>query len=88
MTFNCLQNRTQGSTVYGFQGGPARIFNSKYLILTHEFVYPYRNQFHQAREMAKMLDLDGIVVIGGDDSNTNACLLVENFRSVIFCFLP
>ncbi|KAF5798454.1 putative diphosphate--fructose-6-phosphate 1-phosphotransferase [Helianthus annuus] len=45
-------------------------------------------QFHQARETAKMLDLDGIVVIGGDDSNTNACLLAENFRSVIFCFLP
>ncbi|MFS7911387.1 putative diphosphate--fructose-6-phosphate 1-phosphotransferase [Helianthus anomalus] len=73
---------------YGFQGAPAGIFNSKYLILTHEFVYPYRNQFHQARETAKMLDLDGIVVIGGDDSNTNACLLAENFRSVIFCFLP
>ena len=25
------------------------------------------------------LDLDGLVVIGGDDSNTNACLLAENF---------
>ncbi|MFS7929535.1 putative diphosphate--fructose-6-phosphate 1-phosphotransferase [Helianthus anomalus] len=97
--FDYLQNRTQGSTIYGFQGGPAGIFNSKYLILTHEFVYPYRNQggfdmicsgrdkietpqqFHQARETAKMLDLDGIVVIGGDDSNTNACLLAENFRA-------
>ncbi|MFS7985898.1 putative diphosphate--fructose-6-phosphate 1-phosphotransferase [Helianthus anomalus] len=29
-----------------------------------------------------MLDLDGIVVIGGDDSNTNACLLAESFRYV------
>ena len=27
------------------------------------------------------LDLDGLVVIGGDDSNTNACLLAENFAS-------
>ena len=26
------------------------------------------------------LDLDGLVVIGGDDSNTNACLLAEYFR--------
>ena len=25
------------------------------------------------------LDLDGLVVIGGDDSNTNACLLAEYF---------
>ena len=25
------------------------------------------------------MDLDGLVVIGGDDSNTNACLLAEYF---------
>lgn len=30
------------------------------------------------------LDLDGLVVIGGDDSNTNACLLAENFKYVDF----
>lgn len=35
----------------------------------------------------KKLDLDGLVVIGGDDSNTNACLLAENFRSdSSYCF--
>ena len=28
---------------------------------------------------AKSLDLDGIVVIGGDDSNTNAAILAEYF---------
>ena len=27
------------------------------------------------------LELDGLVVIGGDDSNTNACILAEYFRS-------
>lgn len=37
-------------------------------------------QFKQAQDTAVKLDLDGIVVIGGDDSNTNACLLAENFR--------
>ncbi|KAL0884825.1 hypothetical protein Bca101_008806 [Brassica carinata] len=37
-------------------------------------------QFKQAEETAKKLDLDGLVVIGGDDSNINACL-AENFRS-------
>lgn len=37
-------------------------------------------QFKQAQETALKLDLDGLVVIGGDDSNTNACLLAENFR--------
>jgi len=27
--------------------------------------------------------LDGLVVIGGGDSNTNACLIAENFRYVL-----
>ncbi|MCO5602794.1 hypothetical protein L7F22_056932 [Adiantum nelumboides] len=37
-------------------------------------------EFKQAEETAIKLDLDGLVVIGGDDSNTNACLLGEYFR--------
>lgn len=96
--FDYLQEKTKGSTLYGFRGGPAGIMNCKYVELTADFVYPYRNQggfdmicsgrdkietdeqFNQAAETAKKLDLDGIVVIGGDDSNTNACLLAENFR--------
>ncbi|KAK6127246.1 hypothetical protein DH2020_039009 [Rehmannia glutinosa] len=78
--FDYLQERTKGSTLYGFKGGPAGIMNCKYVELTTDFVYPYRNQFKQAEETAKKLDLDGLVVIGGDDSNTNACLLAENFR--------
>lgn len=47
-------------------------------------------QFKQAEDTANKLDLDGLVVIGGDDSNTNACLLAEYFRlasnTVIKCF--
>ena len=38
-------------------------------------------QFKQAKETVQKLDLDGLLVIGDDDSNTNACLLAENFRS-------
>ncbi|CAH9105756.1 unnamed protein product [Cuscuta epithymum] len=97
--FDYLQEHCKGSTLYGFKGGPAGIMKCKYLILTPEYIYPYRNQggfdmicsgrdkietpeqFKQAEETAKKLDLDGLVVIGGDDSNTNACLLAENFRS-------
>ncbi|KAE8075630.1 hypothetical protein FH972_014326 [Carpinus fangiana] len=96
--FDYLKERTKGSTVYGFKGGPAGIMKCNYVELSTEFIYPYRNQggfdmicsgrdkidtpeqFKQAEETAKKLDLDGIVVIGGDDSNTNACLLAENFR--------
>ncbi|KAH0865938.1 hypothetical protein HID58_083149, partial [Brassica napus] len=42
--------------------------------------------FKQAEETAKKLDLDGLVVIGGDDSNTNACLLAENFSLIVIWF--
>ncbi|GAA0170719.1 carbohydrate kinase [Lithospermum erythrorhizon] len=97
--FDYLQDRCKGSIMYGFRGGPAGVMKGKYVILTPEFIYPYRNQggfdmicsgrdkietpeqFKQAAETALKLDLDGLVVIGGDDSNTNACLLAENFRS-------
>ncbi|KAI3446564.1 hypothetical protein Pfo_003246 [Paulownia fortunei] len=96
--FDYLQEKTKGSTLYGFRGGPAGVMKCKYVVLTIDFVYPYRNQggfdmicsgrdkietpeqFKQAEETAMKLDLDGLVVIGGDDSNTNACLLAENFR--------
>ncbi|EYU27733.1 hypothetical protein ABFS82_13G129400 [Erythranthe guttata] len=97
--FDYLQDRCKGSTLYGFRGGPAGIMKGKYVVLTPEFIYPYRNQggfdmicsgrdkietpeqFKQAEDTSVKLDLDGLVVIGGDDSNTNACLLAENFRS-------
>ncbi|KAE9594724.1 hypothetical protein Lal_00043150 [Lupinus albus] len=97
--FDYLQDRAKGSTLYGFRGGPAGIMKCKYIELTSDYIYPYRNQggfdmicsgrdkietpeqFKQAQETAQKLDLDGLVVIGGDDSNTNACLLAENFRS-------
>ncbi|KAJ6801363.1 pyrophosphate--fructose 6-phosphate 1-phosphotransferase subunit beta 1 [Iris pallida] len=97
--FDYLQGRAKGSTMYGFKGGPAGIMKCKYVELSPEFIYPYRNQggfdmicsgrdkietpeqFKQAEDTAQKLDLDGLVVIGGDDSNTNACLLAENFRA-------
>ena len=38
-------------------------------------------QFVSSLKNCKALQLDGLVVIGGDDSNTNACLLAEYFLS-------
>lgn len=96
--FDYVQNNTKDSRLFGFKGGPAGIMKCKYVEMTREFVYPYRNQggfdiicsgrdkietpeqFRQAVETVLKLDLDGLVVIGGDDSNTNACLLAEKFR--------
>ncbi|KAL7103059.1 hypothetical protein ACP275_08G157200 [Erythranthe tilingii] len=59
---------------YRNQGGFDMICSGRDKIETPE-------QFKQAEETSVKLDLDGLVVIGGDDSNTNACLLAENFRS-------
>jgi pyrophosphate--fructose-6-phosphate 1-phosphotransferase len=58
---------------YRNQGGFDMICSGRDKIETPE-------QFKQAEETALKLDLDGLFVIGGDDSNTNACLLAENFR--------
>lgn len=37
------------------------------------------NQYVAALYMADKLDLDALVIVGGDDSNTNAALLAEHF---------
>ena len=36
-----------------------------------------QDQFQKALEVCKSLNIGAIVIIGGDDSNTNACLLAE-----------
>ncbi len=38
-------------------------------------------QFAAAKKTVEALQLDGLVVIGGDDSNTNAALLAEYFKA-------
>ena len=38
-------------------------------------------QFLKAWENCKKLGINGIVIIGGDDSNTNACMLAEYFAA-------
>lgn len=40
------------------------------------------DQFKTAAEVMKSLKLDGLVIIGGDDSNTNAALLAEYFLGI------
>ncbi|KAE8732755.1 hypothetical protein F3Y22_tig00001732pilonHSYRG00026 [Hibiscus syriacus] len=55
------------------KGGFHMIYSSRDKIETPE-------QLKQAEETVMKLDLDGLVIIGGDDSNTNACVLAENLR--------
>lgn len=57
---------------YRNQGGFDLIGSGRTKIETKE-------QFAKSLEVANSLQLDGLVVIGGDDSNTNAALLAEYF---------
>lgn len=41
-----LQDRAEGSILYGFRGGPAGIMKGKYVELTADYIYPYRNQVY------------------------------------------
>lgn len=38
-------------------------------------------QFERGREICQKLNIGAIVIIGGDDSNTNACVLAEYYKS-------
>jgi pyrophosphate--fructose-6-phosphate 1-phosphotransferase len=38
--------------------------------------------FDAAYEVLKKLDIKALVIIGGDDSNTNACVLAEYFKAI------
>ena len=39
------------------------------------------DQFEKGLEIARQLDLQAVVIIGGDDSNTNACVLAEYYAA-------
>ena len=39
-----LTEKVPGSKLIGFKGGPAGIMKGKYVEITKEFMYPYRNQ--------------------------------------------
>ncbi len=40
------------------------------------------SQFDKGLEILKKLDIKALVIIGGDDSNTNACVLAEYYASI------
>lgn len=41
-----------------------------------------KEQFDKGLEILKSLDIKALVIIGGDDSNTNACVLAEYYKSI------
>ena len=41
-----------------------------------------KEQFDKGLEILKALDIKALVIIGGDDSNTNACVLAEYYKAI------
>lgn len=41
-----------------------------------------KEQFDKGLEILKKLDIKALIIIGGDDSNTNACVLAEYYKSI------
>lgn len=41
-----------------------------------------KEQFDKGLEILKALDIKALIIIGGDDSNTNACVLAEYYASI------
>ena len=41
-----------------------------------------QEQFDKGLEILKALDIKALVIIGGDDSNTNACVLAEYYKAI------
>lgn len=41
-----------------------------------------KEQFDRGLEILKKLDIKALVIIGGDDSNTNACVLAEYYKEI------
>lgn len=74
-----IENKTKEITEemlanYRNQGGFDLIGSGRTKIETSE-------QFESSEKTVKTLDLDGLVIVGGDDSNTTAALLAEYFLS-------
>jgi len=93
--FDALKKLHPESKTVGFLGGPAGLVGGKSKEITAEALASFRNQggfdllgtgrtkvetpeqFEAACQACK--DLDGLVIVGGDDSNTNAALLADYF---------
>lgn len=95
--FDALKRCNPETEVFGFLGGPQGVISGEMKELTDSFLLPYRNtggfdmigsgrtkieteeQFVSACKT--LSSFDGLIIIGGDDSNTNAAVLAEHIKS-------
>lgn len=93
--YDALKELHSESVLIGFLNGPKGVLENEWKTLHQEEVNRVRNQggfdligtgrdkieteAHFALAAKHLKDLDGLVIIGGDDSNTNAAHLAEYF---------
>ncbi|MGD0093783.1 MAG: diphosphate--fructose-6-phosphate 1-phosphotransferase [Planctomycetota bacterium] len=95
--FDVLKAANKDSTLIGFLKGPKGIIDNKFRELTADFIAPHRNtggfnmlmsgrdKIEKPADLAgceeTVKGLDGLVIVGGDDSNTNAAVLAEHLMA-------
>ena len=83
--YDALKQANSANKLYGFLGGPSGIIDGKYVEFDDKFIDAYRNTggfdiIGSGRtKLETELNISAVVIIGGDDSNTNAALLAEWF---------
>merc|ERR1719474_1773779 len=77
--FDALKELNSDSTLVGFTGGPKGVMINRFMKLTADKI---QTQEQKLASLKTVNDnkLDGLVIIGGDDSNTNAAILAEFFQ--------
>ncbi|GKC49082.1 pyrophosphate--fructose 6-phosphate 1-phosphotransferase subunit alpha [Tanacetum coccineum] len=87
MVHEALKIHNPKSTLLGFLGGSEGLFAQNTLEITNNVLATYKNkdqirtteQVNSAMAACKALNLDGLVIVGGVTSNTDATQLAETF---------
>ena len=86
--FDGVKKINADGRLYGFLMGPDGLVQHNYIELTADIIGSGRTkleekeQFDKGLEVLKKLDIRALVIIGGDDSNTNAAVLAEYYKSI------
>ena len=84
--YDALKATNKENVLYGFKNGPIGLIEDDYVIFDDEYINEYRNTggfdiIGSGAEVCKKHGITAIVIIGGDDSNTNAAVLAEYFAA-------
>ena len=93
--YDALKATNKENVLYGFKNGPIGLIEDDYVIFVNEYrntggfdiigsgrtKLETNEQFAIVAEVCKKHGITAIVIIGGDDSNTNAAVLAEYFAA-------